>query len=384
MFLCRMTLRSAELFAVQPGKPRHIRFAPNTQQRRSDPLSNSAPEITLSARNLWRRFGSVQVIHGVSLELRRGEVLGLLGHNGAGKSTTLQMLTGCLLPDGADENQCGIDICGIDLLHHPVQAKAHLGYLPETPPLYRELSVNDYLVFAARLRGIKTAEVGAALARTKQRCGLEAVGKKTIGMLSKGYQQRVGIAQAIIHEPAVIVLDEPTVGLDPAQIRDIRSLIRELGDTHSVILSTHLLGEVESVCDRVEIMQQGRLIYGDTSAHMQQHGSVSGFVIGLRNPPPLDVLQAIEGISHVEQLSATQFRVLHAPASNSTTANPKAALLTLAEQRGWQLEQLTPLQATLEDVFVRITDAESALTAPARGTPPETRPFGDDGAGAEQ
>jgi ABC-2 type transport system ATP-binding protein len=342
-------------------------------------LPNIPPEITLSARNLTRRFGKLRAVDNVSLELRRGEVLGLLGHNGAGKSTTLQMLTGCLLPDSAEENQCSIDICGINLLHHPVQAKAHLGYLPETPPLYRELSVNDYLTFAARLRGMNTAEVPAALVQAKQRCGLEAAGKKTIGTLSKGYQQRVGIAQAIIHHPAVIVLDEPTVGLDPAQIRDIRSLIRELGDSHSVILSTHLLGEVESVCDRVEIMQHGKLIYGDTSAHMQQHGSVSGFIIGLRNPPPLGVLEAIAGISHVEPLSATQFRVLHA-----ADQNPKAALLSLAEQQGWQLEQLTPLQATLEDVFVRITDAETATTAPARGTPPDTRPSGGLGAGAKQ
>jgi ABC-2 type transport system ATP-binding protein len=320
-------------------------------------LSNVTPEITLSARNLTRRFGNFRAVDNVSLELKRGEVLGLLGHNGAGKSTTLQMLTGCLLPDGAEEDQCGIDICGIDLLHHPVQAKAHLGYLPETPPLYRELSVNDYLTFAARLRGMKTADIPAALAQTMQRCGLETAGKKVIGTLSKGYQQRVGIAQAIIHNPAVIVLDEPTVGLDPAQIRDIRSLIRELGNTQSVILSTHLLGEVESVCDRVEIMQHGKLIYGDTSAHMQQHGSVSGFIVGLRNPPPLSVLEAIAGISHVEQLSATQFRVLH-----GADHNPKAALLTQAEQQGWQLEQLTPLQATLEEVFVRITDAETATT----------------------
>jgi ABC-2 type transport system ATP-binding protein len=305
---------------------------------------------------MTRRFGKLRAVDNVSLELKRGEVLGLLGHNGAGKSTTLQMLTGCLLPDSAEENQCSIDICGINLLHHPVQAKAHLGYLPETPPLYRELSVNDYLTFAARLRGMKTAEVPAALVQAGQRCGLEAAGKKTIGTLSKGYQQRVGIAQAIIHRPDVIVLDEPTVGLDPAQIRDIRSLIRELGDSHSVILSTHLLSEVESVCDRVEIMQHGKLIYGDTSAHMQQHGSISGFIIGLRNPPPLSVLEAVAGISHVEQLSATQFRVLHA-----ADQNPKAALLSLAEQQGWQLEQLTPLQATLEDVFVRITDAETAL-----------------------
>lgn len=329
---------------------------PQTHNHYGHPtLQKIPPEITLAARNLTRRFGNHQVIHNVSLELRRGEVLGLLGHNGAGKSTTLHMLTGCLLPNGAEKNECSIEICGISLLRQPVRAKAHLGYLPEIPPLYRELSVNDYLSFAARLRGIEYAAVTGALAETRRRCGLEGVGKKIIGTLSKGYQQRVGIAQAIIHGPAVIVLDEPTVGLDPAQIREIRNLIRELGDTHSVILSTHLLSEVESVCDRVEIMQHGKLIYGDTSAHMQQHEGVSGFIVGLRNPPPLNVLEDIDGISHVEQLSATQFRILHTP-----DHNPKAALLTLAEQRGWQLEQLTPLQATLEDVFVKITDAETA------------------------
>lgn len=334
-------------------------------------MPNITPEITLAARNLTRRFGNFQVIHNVSLQLKRGEVLGLLGHNGAGKTTTLQMLTGCLLPNSGE-----VDICGISLLHHPTQAKAHIGYLPETPPLYRELCVNDYLTFAARLRAMKSAAAATALAQTMQRCGLEAVGKKIIGTLSRGYQQRVGIAQAIIHRPDVIVLDEPTVGLDPAQTREIRALIRELGDTHSVILSTHLLSEVESVCDRVEIMQHGKLIYGDTSAHMQQHEGVSGFIIGLRNPPPLSVLEGIAGISHVEQLSATQFRVLHAPDSN-----PKAALLTLAEQQGWQLEQLTPLQATLEDIYVRITDAETATKVPARGTP---LPGSDPSAGEKQ
>ncbi len=322
-------------------------------------MSNANPETTLSARNLTRWFGRQQIIHQVSLELRRGEVLGLLGHNGAGKSTTLQMLTGCLLPNDGD-----IDICGIDLLRHPEQAKAHIGYLPEVPPLYRELSVNDYLLFAARLRGMKSAQLTDALTQAKQRCALEAVGKNIIGTLSKGYQQRVGIAQAIIHRPAVIVLDEPTVGLDPAQIREIRSLIRELGDTYSVILSTHLLTEVETVCDRVEIMQHGKLIYGDTSAHMQQHANVSGFIIDLRNPPPLSVLEGIAGVSQAEQLSATQFRILHTPDSN-----PKGALLTMAEQQGWQLEQLSPLQATLEDVFVKITNAETALMAPERGAP---------------
>ncbi|MFZ2540323.1 MAG: ABC transporter ATP-binding protein, partial [Gallionella sp.] len=193
-------------------------------------MSDSPPYTLLSARQLTRRFGDHQVIQDVSLELKRGEVLGLLGHNGAGKTTTLQMLTGCLSP-----NSGSINICGIDLLRQPMQAKANMGYLPETPPLYRELSVNEYLVFAARLRGMQPSAVADALTQAKQRCGLEAAGKKIIGTLSKGYQQRVGIAQAIIHHPAVIVLDEPTVGLDPSQIREIRTLIRELGDSHSVI-----------------------------------------------------------------------------------------------------------------------------------------------------
>ena len=319
-------------------------------------MQKTTPEITLAARSLKRRFGKHQVIHDVSLELRRGEVLGLLGHNGAGKTTTLQMLTGCLLPDSG-----GIEVCGIDLLRRPALAKAHLGYLPETPPLYRELSVNHFLTFAARVRGVKTADVPAALALSRQRCGLEAVGKKIMATLSKGYQQRVGIAQAIIHQPAVIVLDEPTVGLDPAQIRDIRSLIRELGNHSSVILSTHLLGEVESICDRVEIMHHGRLIYGDTSAHMQEYGHVSGFIISLRNPPDISVLAGIAGVGNVEQITPNRFRVLHAPDNN-----PSDALLQLCAQQGWQLDQLTPLQATLEDVFVRITDAESAATGEAK------------------
>jgi ABC-2 type transport system ATP-binding protein len=305
-------------------------------------------DITLSARNLTRSFGKRQVIHGVSLELKRGEVLGLLGHNGAGKSTTLQMLTGCLLPERGD-----IEICGIDLLRRPALAKAQVGYLPETPPLYREFSVNDYLAFAARLRGMKSATVAEAVAQTRRRCGLEAVGGKIIGTLSKGYQQRIGVAQAIIHRPALVVLDEPTVGLDPAQIREIRGLIRELGDSSSVILSTHLLSEVESVCDRVEIMQNGTLIYGDTSSRMQEYGGVSGFIISLRNPPALSELEGIAGVSSVERLSATQFRVLHAPGNN-----PGSTLLQLAAQHGWQLEQLTPLQATLEDVYVKITGKE--------------------------
>lgn len=312
-------------------------------------MPNATPDLTLSAQQLKRSFGNQTVIHDVSLQLKRGEVLGLLGHNGAGKSTTMQMLTGCLTPDSGT-----IKVCGIDMLRQPSQAKAHLGYLPETPPLYREMTVRDYLTFVARLRGLKPADVPAALDLALQRCALNDKRNKLIGTLSKGYQQRVGIAQAIIHQPAVVILDEPTVGLDPTQIREIRALIRELGNLHSVILSTHLLSEVESICDRVEIMQHGKLIYGDTSARMQRYGQISGFTISLRHPPALSELQGIHGVTRVEQVSAHEFRVLH-----TAEQNPSADILTLAAQHGWHLEQLTPLQTRLEDVFVRITDDET-------------------------
>lgn len=308
-------------------------------------MSDAAP-LTLSAHNLSRRFGQREVIHDVSLELRRGEVLGLLGHNGAGKSTTLQMLTGALLPHSGQ-----IEICGFDLARQPIQAKARIGFLPETPPLYREMQVDGYLKFAARLHRVPRTQIADALAETKRRCGLQGSDKKIIGALSKGYQQRVGIAQALIHQPEVIILDEPTAGLDPAQIRDIRALIRELGDAHSVVLSTHLLGEVESICDRVEIMHHGRLIYGDSSARMQQYGHQPGFIVTLLAAPELAELQAIAGVRQVEPLSATQFRILH-----TAETDPGSALLALAAQNGWQAKQLVPLQARLEDIFVQITE----------------------------
>ena len=306
--------------------------------------------ITLSANSLSRRFGAQLAVDNLSLSLQRGEVLGLLGHNGAGKSTTLKMLTGCLRPDSGH-----VQLCGHDLQHASRQAKRHLGYLPETPPLHPELRVADFLTFAARLHGLSADAARNAVRETSQHCGLESVQRKVIATLSKGYQQRIGIAQAIVHNPEVIILDEPTVGLDPAQIRDIRQLIRELGQHASVMLSTHLLSEVESVCNRVEILQRGRLIYSDSSAGMQQRQQASGFILTLHQPPSLEVLRAVAGVTEVTALDAHSFRIRHTPEHN-----PSGELLNLAAAQGWQVEQLTPLRTSLEEVFVRLTSGENA------------------------
>lgn len=305
-------------------------------------------QITLNAHKLTRRLGRREVIRNVSLQLKRGEVLGLLGHNGAGKSTTMQLLSGVLIPHAGQ-----IEICGHDLARDPVRAKASIGYLPETPPLYRDMRVDDYLTFAAKLHCLANNAIPAALTEAKQRCGLQDVGRKIISTLSKGYQQRVGIAQAIIHNPDVIILDEPTVGLDPAQIRDIRNLIRELGNSHSVILSTHLLSEVENICDRVEIMQRGQLIYGDTSVRMQSLGHQAGFVVTLQSPPDIKALYKVNGVVNVEQLSPTRFKILH-----SVDSNTAEELLSQSALQGWQAQQLTPIQGNLEDAFVHITQQD--------------------------
>lgn len=225
------------------------------------------PDYTVSAHALSRHYATHVAVRDLSFELHRGEVLGLLGPNGAGKTTTLQMLAGCLAPSAGS-----IEICGIDLLDQPLKAKALLGYLPETPPLYRELTVDEYLRLAARLRRVAKTELANAIEQAKLRCGLTEVGKRLIGNLSKGFQQRVGIAQAIVHNPSVVILDEPTVGLDPHQIREIRKLIKELGREHSVILSTHILPEVESVCDRILIMHHGQIIFtGNLEELKQKH-----------------------------------------------------------------------------------------------------------------
>ncbi|QKT04201.1 ATP-binding cassette domain-containing protein [Ectothiorhodospiraceae bacterium 2226] len=297
-----------------------------------------------------RYYGARAAVREVSFTMRRGEVLGFLGPNGAGKSTTMQMITGNLAPS---EGRVLID--GIDIVASPRAAKAALGYLPEQPPLYRDFTVDEFLRFCARLHRVPRIEVAAAVLRAKQRCGLTEMGARLIGNLSKGYQQRVGIAQAILHAPKVVILDEPTVGLDPIQIREIRALIRDLAQEHSVILSTHILPEVQAVCDRVQIIHKGELVLSDTIAGLTQRMQALSLRVAFRRPPPRDALQALPAVADVEALEGGRFRLHHA-----RDASPAEALVAAAVAGDWGLYELTPEHLSLEEIFVDITRAEPA------------------------
>ncbi len=301
-------------------------------------------DITLSAQGLSRLYGTNLAVSGVSIELRRGEVVGLLGPNGAGKTTTMQMITGNLAPSLGS-----INICGVDMIENPTTAKNRIGYLPEVPPLYRELRVDEYLTLASRLRKIKRANIKNAVQTAKQKCGLEDMGKRLISALSKGYRQRVGIAQAIIHEPDVIILDEPTVGLDPNQIREIRSLIRSLGDKHSIILSTHILPEVEAVCDRVHILDHGKVAFSDTIKSMQDNKGECVIEVEFRNPPTNNEIKDKLNKVMVDQKGNNSFRIA------SHAGDPTDTIVKLAVQNDWGIVKLNPVQASLEEVFVSLT-----------------------------
>ena len=303
----------------------------------------------LQVNHLSRSYGPLTAVDNIDFQLDKGEVLGFLGPNGAGKSTTMQMITGNLAPSTGEVN-----ICGFDLLDNAKQAKANIGYLPEQPPLYRELSVNEYLLFCARLNRIEKSKQKNAVENAKERCGLREVGKRLINNLSKGFQQRVGIAQAIIHSPAIVVLDEPTVGLDPIQIRQIRSLIRELAQDHGVILSTHILPEVQMTCDRVQIINKGKLVYSDDIKQLNQQMTSNRLILGLNNAPDEHELRALQNVDDIEVLADNRFCIMH-----SLENNPAENIAKLAVEKNWGLFELNPEQKTLEQIFVELTSGEN-------------------------
>ncbi len=306
-----------------------------------------AAEVLICAQHLQRFFGHTCAVNKVSFSLSRGEVLGFLGPNGAGKSTTMRMLTGNLAPSTGS-----VTVDGVDLLDEPRKAKAKIGYLPEQPPVYRELTVREYLYYCACLHRVPARQIKGAVEQAMSRCGLNSVSRRLIGNLSKGFQQRVGIAQAILHNPAVVILDEPTVGLDPIQIREIRNLIRELGESHGIILSTHILPEVQATCSHVQIIHQGQLVFTDSLHQLQERLKGNTLILACHQPPAAEILQQVPGVQQVETLQDGRLRIHY------ESENPAEALARQAATEGWRLYELSPETRTLEQIFVELTTRE--------------------------
>lgn len=313
-------------------------------------LAKFMDNLTVEAVELTRLYGGREAVSNVSFSVKQGEVLGFLGPNGAGKSTTMKMLTGNLAPSAGS-----VKICGIDMIENPKEAKALIGYLPEMRPLYKEFTVDEYLTIAARLHRVSGKHIKKAVEIAKERCGLGHMSKRLIENLSNGYQQRVGIAQAIIHSPMVVILDEPTVGLDPIQIRDIRALIREIGGEHSVILSTHILPEVEMVCGHVQIIDKGKLVFNGGIDVLKRQRIGNKLLIGFSNRPALEDVLKIKGVTEAELTENNMMRVRFAE-----DMMPHEAIVQASVKHKWGLYQIAPDQTSLEDVFVQLTYQDAA------------------------
>lgn len=294
-------------------------------------------EQVVCVSDLSYELGGRTILAGFHLELERGQILGLLGPNGAGKTTCLRLLAGLLAPSAGR-----IEILGIDLNRRPLVAKRHIGYLPERPPLYPELRVDEYLAYCARLHRIPRRAVSKAVTLAKIRCGLADQGRRPIGQLSKGYRQRLGIAQAIIHRPPLVLLDEPTEGLDPLQMRELRALIRELAGESAVILSSHLLPEVQAVCDRVLMLDRGRVCL---EADLRVAPLDNLWQVRLGGRPTVMALSALEPVIGVLALGENRFQIDLAPGASS------ADLARALFAAGFDLFELTPARSDLERVF---------------------------------
>ncbi len=287
----------------------------------------------------------------MSFEVRTGEVLGFLGPNGAGKTTTMKAITGYLVPDSGE-----IRVGGIAVGENPGEIKKHIGYLPEHNPLYQEMPVIDYLEFVAGLHGVAKGAVEGRIGEMVRVCGLQGEKYKKIRELSKGYRQRVGMAQALIHDPEVLILDEPTTGLDPNQIVEIRELIRHIGREKTVILSSHILAEVEATCDRILIIHNGKIAANGTAGELRRQARGDELLrVRIGNAAfaeAREALAALSTLAHVSPVSGEEplFELQSLPGHN--TARP---LFDLCVARGWYLEQLTPVETRLEDIFRELT-----------------------------
>ena len=310
----------------------------------------------IQAANLTKHYGEVKALDGVSFHVEKGEIVGLLGPNGAGKTTAMKILT-CFIPPTSGTAQ----VAGHDIFDEPLAVKRSVGYLPEEPPLYTELTVDEYLAYAGRLKGLSGSALRSARAQTMERCGLGDVAGRLIGNLSKGYRQRVGLAQALLHNPPVLILDEPTVGLDPAQIIEIRGLIKELASEHTVVLSTHILPEVTATCGRVIIINEGRIVAVDTHENLsRQAGTSRRILLKVSRPGPelADKLLALDGVLGVEPGEDGAYRV-----ESCLDQDLREEVAAAAVASGAGLLELTGVAVSLEEVFLRLTTEEREATS---------------------
>jgi ABC-2 type transport system ATP-binding protein len=309
----------------------------------------------LDVASITKTYGTRTVVNGISFAVPKGEILGFLGPNGAGKTTTMRIISGYVPATSGTAR-----VAGFDVQEQPLEVKRRIGYLPEHPPLYTDMLVRPYLEFVARLRGVPRRQVKTRIDRAIERCGLGEVSGRLIALLSMGYQQRVGLAQAILHEPDLLILDEPTVGLDPSQIREIRSLIKSFAGEHTVILSTHILAEVTMTCHRVLIINEGRIAAEDTLERLAARGERTGRVALRLARPGEGVAAALgqtPGVVKVEPQEGIAGGFL---ATMADGQDAREAIAALAVARGWGLLEMRPLTLSLEDIFIRIIRGESA------------------------
>jgi gliding motility-associated transport system ATP-binding protein len=318
----------------------------------------------IKVEGLTKRYARTVAVDNISFEVEKGQIVGFLGPNGAGKTTTMRVLTCFLPPTSGSAN-----VAGFDVQEHPMEVKRRIGYLPETPPLYPEMEVAEYLTFVGQLKGISSHDIKAKTDEVVGRCALGDVQNKLIAKLSKGYKQRVGIAQAIIHNPDVLILDEPTSGLDPKQIIEIRELLKALAGDHTIILSTHILSEVEHSCERVIIISQGKLVAIDSVNNLTNRLRGSEAVAleveaANGNPNPTEVQQRLEqvaGVSRVMMKDSRDGRLLF-EVESLQGRHIRAELARSVVNSGWNLNELKSVGLSLEDIFLQLTSAEKKTT----------------------
>ena len=313
---------------------------------------------------LSKRYARTVAVDNISFEVQKGEIVGFLGPNGAGKTTTMRVLT-CFLPPTAGT----ANVAGFDVVEQPMEVKKRIGYLPETPPVYPEMEVAEYLRFTGQLKGIQGTDIDRRVDEVMGKCALGDVRAKLIGKLSKGYRQRVGLAQAIIHNPDVLILDEPTSGLDPKQIIEIRDLLKSLAGDHTIILSTHILSEVETSCERVIIISQGKLVAVDSVQNLTSRlrGSEAVAVeieAADGRPTAAEIQQRLETVSGVSRVLAKDSRDgrLHFEVESLAGRQIRAELARTVVNSGWALTEMRAMGLSLEDIFLQLTAAEKGQT----------------------